>query len=254
MLIKLTVGKTDPSQIKIPMDYQSMLQGFLYHCIENPDFAKFLHEDGYQVKKRKFKLFSFSMILEKPLAINRQERRLTFGNTLSFFISSVENEFFQAIFESIYAAETVLRIGSNEVKIVGLQLFSPPHGTEQVVEALSPIVAHRTAMFLDGKKRTIYYHPREKEFGSLLQSNLLHKYSSYYGKEAKNKEFTVKLISSPREVITYYKGFMIKGYLGRFLLSGSPELIKMAFEAGVGSKNSQGHGLIVPQELATGVC
>ena len=47
-----------------------------------------------------------------------------------------------------------------------------------------------------------------------------------------------------KEVVSYYKRFVIKGHLGRFRLTGSEELIKIVMEAGLGGKNSSGYGLI----------
>lgn len=44
--------------------------------------------------------------------------------------------------------------------------------------------------------------------------------------------------------IIKYKGTVIKGYSGDFILKGNPELIKLAYDTGLGSKNSQGFGCI----------
>jgi CRISPR-associated endoribonuclease Cas6 len=41
-----------------------------------------------------------------------------------------------------------------------------------------------------------------------------------------------------------YKGTWIEGWTGRFLLEGPPELLRLALEAGLGAKNSQGFGYV----------
>jgi len=41
-----------------------------------------------------------------------------------------------------------------------------------------------------------------------------------------------------------YKGTLIKGYSGRFVLEGDQNLIELALSSGLGSKNSQGFGYI----------
>ena len=42
--------------------------------------------------------------------------------------------------------------------------------------------------------------------------------------------------------ITRYKDTIIKGWLGEYYLNGDPELLRVALDAGLGAKNSQGYG------------
>jgi CRISPR-associated endoribonuclease Cas6 len=46
-----------------------------------------------------------------------------------------------------------------------------------------------------------------------------------------------------------YKGTWIEGWVGRFLLEGPSELLRLALEAGLGAKNSQGFGYVVEVDL-----
>ncbi|MDN5332516.1 MAG: CRISPR-associated endoribonuclease Cas6 [Tepidanaerobacteraceae bacterium] len=39
-----------------------------------------------------------------------------------------------------------------------------------------------------------------------------------------------------------YKDVIIKGWMGVYILKGDPVLLKIAYDAGLGSKNSQGFG------------
>jgi len=39
-----------------------------------------------------------------------------------------------------------------------------------------------------------------------------------------------------------YKGTIIKGWMGKYRLTGKPELLTVALDAGLGAKNSQGFG------------
>jgi len=40
-----------------------------------------------------------------------------------------------------------------------------------------------------------------------------------------------------------YKNFLIKGWMGTFRLQGLKKALKLAYDAGLGSKNSQGFGM-----------
>jgi len=50
-------------------------------------------------------------------------------------------------------------------------------------------------------------------------------------------------MSTKNGKLVIYKGFIIKGWMGKFRLRGNPELIKFSYEAGLGAKNSQGFGM-----------
>ncbi|MDW8006824.1 MAG: CRISPR-associated endoribonuclease Cas6, partial [Thermomicrobium sp.] len=41
-----------------------------------------------------------------------------------------------------------------------------------------------------------------------------------------------------------YKGTWIEGWVGRFVLEGPPDYLRLALEAGLGAKNSQGFGFV----------
>ncbi|MGB9578380.1 MAG: CRISPR-associated endoribonuclease Cas6, partial [Halothiobacillaceae bacterium] len=46
------------------------------------------------------------------------------------------------------------------------------------------------------------------------------------------------------QVTIDFKGTMIRGYEGGFHLTGHAELLRFLYDAGVGSKNSEGCGMI----------
>ena len=46
-----------------------------------------------------------------------------------------------------------------------------------------------------------------------------------------------------KEVVVVYKGFVVRGCTGTFILRGPKSLMKTVYEAGLGPKNSQGFGM-----------
>jgi CRISPR-associated endoribonuclease Cas6 len=42
--------------------------------------------------------------------------------------------------------------------------------------------------------------------------------------------------------VVRYKGTIIKGWMGKYRLTGEPRFLEIALSAGLGSKNSQGFG------------
>ncbi|GEA16514.1 hypothetical protein E308F_27600 [Moorella sp. E308F] len=46
--------------------------------------------------------------------------------------------------------------------------------------------------------------------------------------------------------VVYYKDTVIKGWLGKYMLTGDLQLIRLVFSVGIGAKNSQGFGMLEP--------
>jgi CRISPR-associated endoribonuclease Cas6 len=86
----------------------------------------------------------------------------------------------------------------------------------------------------------------EREFSELIRKNLIHKYEAYYNKLPLRDDFSISPINKKglKERVVIYKDYVIKGWDGEFLLEGSEELMNIAYNAGIGSKNSQGFGCV----------
>lgn len=247
MLCKINFSSDN--NIILPMSYNNIIQAVLYKFINEDSFADFLHNKGYTHNKRNFKLFSFSNILEKPLLIDKFKKQFTFPQNISIYFSSVNNEFFQFVFNSIIDIQDIIYLGQNKASILKIEFIKQIISEKETVKALSPITVYSTFNTFEGRKKTYYYSPYEKEFSINIKMNLLNKYQSLYNLLPKDESFSIECKNTPVEKIIKYKDFIIKGYTGIFELEGSKELIEMAFCAGLGSKNSQGFGLIVKNDL-----
>lgn len=244
MFYVISLENQNGEDFVLPYDYQYWFQAFLYN-LNNKDFGNFLHNVGYQYENRTFRLFSFSRILEKPKRILRDKKCFQFGKQVSWIISTINNPFTQSLLQSIWKSN--YRLGRYNVTVTQLCVLEDMEQTSSVVvRAMSPVTIYSTIALPQGSKRTIYYHPKEKEFSQLICKNLIKKYTAYYQKLPDSSELKVQTLGKVREVVSYYKKFMIKGYLADFQLEGSQELIEMALCTGVGSKNSQGYGCALP--------
>ena len=66
--------------LPMPIQCNHLLQGFVYNNISDHDYRSFLHEEGYILNNRRFKLFTFSR-LEGQFKV---ERESLFSSTLHF--------------------------------------------------------------------------------------------------------------------------------------------------------------------------
>ncbi|EKP95532.1 CRISPR-associated endoribonuclease Cas6 [Thermaerobacter subterraneus] len=49
-------------QLVLPLQYNSLLQGLVYHLLEGTDVAEFLHDQGFTRGARRYKMFTFSRL------------------------------------------------------------------------------------------------------------------------------------------------------------------------------------------------
>ncbi|MBE3584449.1 MAG: CRISPR-associated endoribonuclease Cas6 [Limnochordaceae bacterium] len=115
---------------------------------------------------------------------------------------------------------------------------------------MSPIVVYSTLLRPDGRPYTVYYQPGDPDWTPLVDGNLRKKYQALYGQSEQPvavdqlPPITVQVFGQPRLSVMRYKSTVIKGYTARLRLTGPLALIRLALDAGLGSKNSQGFGCL----------
>ena len=105
-------------------------------------------------------------------------------------------------------------------------------------------------------ERDIYLFPGDKDYEELLNQNLIHKYTTLYGKPYKGEplKFDFRFERLKRLEPKFFKSFKvfkngkitgeIKGTLQPFIVSGSEELIRVGLDCGFGQNNSMGCGYV----------
>lgn len=250
MRIKITFMPSD--EFSIQVNYNSILQAIVYKHISHELAAK-LHDNGFPLEGRKFKLFTFSRIFgdNKPLFYNKSKKTLTTDDKICFVLSSPIEKIVKE-FASSMAKEDIIMFGKNRLRIDSISVMKDPEISDKIqINMLSPITLYSTFQKVEGKKTTYYYNPFEREFCEMMYKNLLKKfllvepYTADDVTQLSHPEFTIEPIGPAenfKEQLISYKNFIIKGYLGKYILTGNPGLLKTAYHAGVGVKNSQGFG------------
>lgn len=107
------------------------------------------------------------------------------------------------------------------------------------IRMLSPLTVYSTLVD-SGRNYTHYYSPFEPRFQELVHANLVKKYWLIFGKEVPKEGFSIEPLDIDERnfKIVRYKGTVIKGWMGNYRLRGNPQLLKVALDAGLGSKNS----------------
>jgi CRISPR-associated endoribonuclease Cas6 len=212
-----------------------------------------LHNEGSKFEKRHFKLFTFSRLLGR---FEPRGRGIAFKGPISLWIASPLVKILES-FASHLVKKGKVKLGDSYLRPTGVEVsFAEEPANSVMVRTLSPITAYSTLRAGDGKKKTYYYSPFEAEFSKLIGENLLKKYTFLNNRPppGNDQSFTIKpeKVSNRNQHIIMFKDTVIKAWSGIYRLEGSPELIQIAFDTGLGSKNSQGFGMIekyIPRRL-----
>jgi len=238
MQIRITL--TSDSTILLPIHYNEHVQAMLYRYLDR-DIATRLHNEGFRYRKRSFKLFTFSRIHARS-RYDRRNKLITFFPPIRIHFAFAVDSVGRSFLNNVIKADSIVLEG-NLLQVADVQISSPAVGEEMRVKTLSPITVYRTHL-KDGRKRTTYYPPDSPEFPLLIKLNLLRKYETLYGREYPSS-LEVEVLKRGKMAIIKYKGTVIKAWDAHLLLTGEPEILKLALGAGLGAKNSQGFGMVI---------
>lgn len=235
--MRLTITLEPKNTVLLPINYGYLLSSLIYSNL--PHNSVFLHDKGFLNEKRKFKLFTFSRLNGKYLLNNKE---LAFNGNLNFVFSTAVDDIGNDFARSIIGKESV-RLGNADLKVSSVYVHNDPEFDDEILlKMISPLTIYSTLLTSDGKKKTYYFSPYEREFSSLIDKNLRKKYFALNRKQNQNKPLELIPIGRQKEVIANFKKTVIKGWLGIYRIRGDHELLKLAYDAGIGGKNSEGFG------------
>ena len=222
--------------------------------------AESLHNQGSRFEKRQFKLFTFSRLFG---SFDRRAGNISFRGPLYLWLASPLVKILES-FASHLIKKGKVKLGNSYLQPASVEVsFDEQFKSPVLVRTLSPITVYSTLRTADGRRKTYYYSPFEEDFSRLIQENLLKKMTILKNNLSQtNSDETVlsnaniteifkirpEKVSNHNQHILFFKGTIIKAWSGLYRLDGSPELIKIAFDCGLGSKNSQGFGMIEKYE------
>lgn len=241
--MRLFVKFSIPGALTLPINYQQMLQGFIYRSIGDEQFSAFMHEEGFLYEKRHFKLFTFSRLIGK-CKVEPIQKTITFYDHIRWQVSSCIPKFIQELGQG-WLMKSDLHWNGHPIEIEELQYqLARISEASCKIRMLSPITVHSTYPSHDGKKTTQYFTPKDPAFAHLISENIIKKYKSFYGQSPDSRlEIKTVQVGHKDKVVTRFKGFVIEGWNGLYELHGSPDILNFAYSVGLGDRNSQGFGM-----------
>lgn len=228
--------------VRLPLSHRYALQGMLYHALaSNPHYSNYVHNSGYSCGARNYKLFTFGR-LSGPFM--HSDREIIFKDTVHFEVRSVDPNFVYQL-GSVLCPSSQINLFENTLEILDSRIEDySPNTCCAKISMLSPITVFETER--SGYRRFIA--PDESLFYTAVVNNALRKWQSYFNTPAPT-DFsfepalpTSELIQNHR-IVSRFKRSTIVSYGGSYVLRGNGKLINFLYDAGLGSKNSQGLGM-----------
>ena len=249
MRIKISCGIG--KGVDLPINYNYFLTGIIYQFLKesDPEYADFLHQAGYELENRHFKLFTFSQLMAKRREIRGDQ--IHFRSPLTWYVSSSQELFLQNFAAALMGQTGILQIEGHRLQIQDVEVLRQPRFERQMTfRCLSPITMSTMRERAD-KLVTHYCLPDDPQFSELVQQNLIRKYEAVYRQPPEEKSFAMTFdqayIDKREGRVTRlldYKGIKIRGVVSPFHVIGAPELIRVGYECGFGDKNSAGFGMV----------
>jgi CRISPR-associated endoribonuclease Cas6 len=223
----------------------------------SPEFSDFLHNRGYNLNGKPYKLFSFSLKFEKyksdkngiipesPNVILTITSPKIDDFIKNFVIGSFERQFLRV---SIGDVEHTLLIKN-------MELMPEPTFKDEMKFTLSSPMVISTVKEYNGKLSPYYLRPEEiDEINRILTQNLRNKYQIISNKHTTSSvtiEWDREYLSKNGRVtkkitINEYGKYPVDviGIQAPFKIKGDTDLIKTGYECGFGEKNSMGFGMV----------
>lgn len=250
--------------ITLSFGYQYWLSSVIYKWIEqsSPSYSEFLHTHGFSPDGlvRRFKHFCFSQLLVENREVDKNRQKLKIlSPVVSWYISMPVDETLKHIVVGIFEKqEFYIDRAYNRFAVERVEILPEPLWERKMKFTMLSPVTVSVPKERNGKLIPEYLRANDARLSDALRSNIINKYLSLYKKELQDDEFKCLLddvyiekrggYEKVSKLVVIKEGApdetKVKGIMCPLTIEGNPELIKLAYESGLGEKNSLGFGMI----------
>jgi CRISPR-associated endoribonuclease Cas6 len=233
--------------LELPVHYNHFVQAAIYRNLDEA-LADWLHKEGYSYGKRRFKFFTFSRLLSRTRRYNPVTKTLEIKGQFTLKVGSLDVDFLESLMLHL-VKKGEMKLNGTVCHLVTAEVEMPVKASGPItVRTLSPIVVYSTLTDATSRKKTYYYNPWEQDFQEKILANLMRKWVAFHkcGEPPPLVRAYIKplRVNKRNEVIAIFKGTVIKGWTGIYELQLPEPYFSLAYDAGLGSKNSQGFGMV----------
>jgi len=245
--------------LTLPVNVNHLISSLIYNIVSNSssEYAERLHEQGYRLDKRTFKLFTFSPLIpvgHRRWEMNGDRTMTTDARSVSLLISSGKAEFVEHLVVGLLH-QPFVQIGRQRFRVETVKKLDPPElGDDMQFIMLSPLVCSAKR---DGEKYPQYLMPGDEGFERVLLENLRGKYEALHGHAFEGEaelqfevpeEYLARKQGKISKLITLKEGVpdetKVRGTLAPFRLQVPRSLMEVGYYCGFGGLNAQGFGMV----------
>jgi len=209
-------------------------------AISDMDYSRWLHDEGFRRGSKVYRLFVYSDL--QPWHYMLETDGLYVSQWLTWQVASPDPLFIKGFTNGLEKKGEVLELFQHSFKVVDILGVELPSFSETLIlHTISPIVV--SIQDRKGSRHAIYLRPDQPEFTQALERNLIAKWEAFHKKSWSGKEPGIRLWN-PREKLIPVFDINVRAWHLKVQIWGSEELIRFAYDAGLGEKNSQGFGMI----------
>lgn len=237
--MRLKITLKGPKNLKIPFNYNHILSSIIYNKIADLDLAYRLHSSN------SFKFFTFSQLTVKNKEII-ENYIIAKDGIISFYLSSPSDELIRNFTYGFIEDE--VKFLNEELNVIKIEVLRMPDFSEIThFRTISPIII-RSKKEVDGEIKIWDLPPSDKFFRG-IEANLIKKYCIFNKIDSTDKKIKAysEMAHVKRKRISINKGSQTtyhRAYMMDLILEGDVELIKFAYDVGIGEKSSVGFGMV----------
>jgi len=225
----------------IPWSYRSDLTRLIYRLIGLSDrnYASWLHDEGYEKGGKVYRLFVYSDLQFPPREVS--SIGLKGKGCIVWQLGSPDERFIKAVADGVKLQGNKLDIFGSTFDVLDiLQTQLPKTKENPTFRTISPVVVS----IQEGKGTTpTYLNPEDQRFTQALERNLLSKWEAYNKKSIEVGNFGIRTWEPKSKLIPTFN-IKVRAWNLKLQMWGSDELMRFAYDAGLGERNSQGFGMI----------
>ena len=226
----------------LPINYQYEQSAAIYKILSGADeaYASWLHDNGFRLESGKtFKLFVYSRFKIENFRILRDTERLQiFSDTVEWQVGFLPEKSTEKFIQGVFQ-DQVFEIGDTKSVV------------QFIVRSVEVMPEPDYSKYQQSDNKVTYLNPTDARAPFLLFNGLFDKYKLFYGKDCPYtlSECRLKILDIPKSALIKIKTGMpeetkIRGFMCRFEVAAPIELMRLMYEGGVGSLNSQGFGCL----------
>ena len=225
----------------IPLDYRRCFSSFLKHCYEA--FNKEWYNSMYQNKDPIKKPFTYSVYLGKAKFgyrdIELEEKALTLNFSTFFYDYGIN--FYNCVLQAHNKPYPFGKDNEITLKSFHLERENNIYVDKVKVKTLSPLLAREHDKSSNMDK---YYVFGEEGFERVLKENIKRNCEGFIiFSEGDVEKLAIEPVRVKSSKILHYKQ-KINGNIGTLSISGKPYLLDFLLKSGMGSRRSQGYGML----------